>query len=127
VCGFIHKDNRRREEVRIVEPNQQDLIEWEEWKATRPKLVKEIADKLDPWTLYQMKDTRQYVSLIAIAEDGTIRVQIPAKYNMLQFVDLEVFGINPDNLAACTELPTEQSPIEEENGVYIVSLAATEK
>lgn len=89
--------------ARYVEPTLEQQAAWQEWMASRPAVVKAIAERFDPWSLYKLKPTRQRVTLAAINEDGTLRVNVSAEFNFVLFAR-SVFGINPDDLESC-ELP----------------------
>lgn len=94
--------------MRYVEPTSEQRLGWEAWVAELPDLVRTIALKFDPWTLYRMKSTDQRVTVAAfdVQENNkvTLRVNVSGEFN---FVTLErsVFGIDPDNLEEC-DLPS---------------------
>lgn len=95
--------------AKIFEPTDEQVAGYAAWVETRPSPVLEIARRLDPWTLYKMEPNGERVTLEAISEDGTVRVRVSAKHNMLVF-ERSVFGVNPDNLSPC-ELPTDDEPV----------------
>ena len=89
--------------ARITEPNPEQETEWKAWVASRPACVRVIAERFDPWSLYQMKSTGHRCTLVSISENGTITVAINGDLNFVTF-DRQVFGINPDDLVPC-DLP----------------------
>jgi hypothetical protein len=89
--------------ARWTEPEAEEVTAWKEWVASRPAAVRKIAERLEPWTLYRLKDTGQRVTLYSISEDGTVTVDITGEYNAMLF-DRQVFGINPNDLIPC-DLP----------------------
>ena len=86
--------------ARWTEPDDEEVAAWKEWVATRPDVVRKIAERLEPWSLYRLKDTGQRVTLYSISEDGTVTVDITGQYNAMLF-DRQVFGINPNDLEPC--------------------------
>jgi len=95
--------------ARIVEPTQAQVEEWKAWVAERPEVVREIAERLEPWSLYRLKTTDQRVTLYSISEDGTVTVDVTGQFNPSLF-ERRVFGIDPDDLEPC-ELPTPGEPL----------------
>lgn len=91
--------------ARIGQPTSEQEAAWAEWVESRPESVKAVAKRFDPWSLYLLKTTGQRVTILAIAEDGTVRVNVSGNYNFLIF-ERQVFGINPDDLEPC-ELPSD--------------------
>jgi hypothetical protein len=89
-------------------PSDEQRAGYDEWVESRPEPVKSIAKRLNPWTLYRLKTTTHRVTLAAISEDGTVRVNVSADFNMLAF-ERSVFGINPDDLEEC-DLPAADEP-----------------
>lgn len=95
--------------ARIQDPTPEQEVGWKKWVKSRPKKVRVIAERFDPWSLYRLKDTGQRVTLRSISEDGTVSVNITGDFNVIMF-DRYVFGIDPDKLEPC-ELPDESEPI----------------
>ena len=89
--------------ARFTEPTPAQEAEWNEWVASRPECVRKIAERFEPWSLYQMKNTGQRCTIVSFSEDGTIKVAITGEFNAVMF-EREVFGISPDNLVPC-DLP----------------------
>lgn len=87
----------------IIDPPQEAIAEWDKWAKHRPKVIKDLAKRFKPWELYRMKSTGHRVTLLSFSEDGTMRVNITAQYNLLVF-ERQVFGIDPDDLEPC-DLP----------------------
>lgn len=86
--------------VRYVEPTAEQVSLWDNWVASRPAIVREIAERFDPWSLYLLRTTGQRVTIAAISEDGTVRVNVLAEFNATLF-ERSVFGIDPDDLEPC--------------------------
>lgn len=82
----------------LFDPRPDQLAAWSAWVASRPKIVREMAERINPWTLYRLKTTDQRVTLVSFAEDRTVRVRVTSEHNGPWVVDREVFGINPDDL-----------------------------
>jgi hypothetical protein len=89
--------------ARWMHPDEAALKEFHAWVATKPKVIQDMAAKLDPWTLYRLKDTGHRCQLYAFSEDGTVQVSITGEYNLIEF-GRRVFGIDPAELTEC-ELP----------------------
>jgi|CXWL01.1.fsa_nt_gi hypothetical protein len=90
--------------MRIYEPTPKQIADWRQWVESRPPVVRKIAEKLDPWTLFRVKSTNQNVILYSISEDGTVTVNVTGEYNLVMF-EQQVFGIDPNDLAPATKLP----------------------
>ena len=82
---------------------EMNMTAFDEWVASRPPVVQEIIRKLPPDRLYRMKSTGHRVTLIAYAEDGTVRVNVSGQFNFVMF-DRQVFGVKADDLEEC-DLP----------------------
>lgn len=94
--------------ARIVERSSEQEAGWQEWVASRPAGVRAVAERFDPWSLYRMKSTGQRVTIVSFGEplDGcpvTLTVWVSGKFNFT-IPDLQVFGIDPDDLEPC-DLP----------------------
>lgn len=50
--------------------------EWQEWLASRPPIVQELAVKLPPDKLYRIKATGQRCRIYSYFENGTVRVLV---------------------------------------------------
>ena len=50
------------------EPTSEQIEGWKEWVAARPDNVRKAAERLDPWTLYRLKDTGQRATLYILSE-----------------------------------------------------------
>lgn len=97
--------------ARFAEPTQDQLLGWADWVAELPKSVRDIAERLDIWTLYRMKSTGQRVQIVAFSEDGTLRVNVDPAYNLTLF-GVQVFGVNPADLDEC-DLPSPDEAVGE--------------
>lgn len=85
------------EEWEFGEPPADVVAAYKAWCETRPPVVRAIAERLPPWYLYRMKSTGQIVTMAAVAEDGTVRVDVTGQFNEVLF-DRSVFGIDPHDL-----------------------------
>ncbi len=74
-------------------------------------MVRAIAERLPPWNLYRMKSTGQRCTIAAIAEDGTVRVDVTGEFNLIMF-GRSVFGIDPNDLEVC-DPPGDDEPVGE--------------
>jgi len=92
------------------EPNAEQLAEWEEWCDSRPTKVAEVARRLVPWKLYQMRSTGQRVVIVHYDEEESgevsLSVDVSGAYNFLMF-DRQVFGVDPDDLELASWPPEE--------------------
>jgi hypothetical protein len=86
--------------AKIAEINQSGL---NEWLQGRPDCIIDMVKRYPPNVLYRMKSTGQRVTIIAYAEDSTVRVLVSGDYNAIIF-DREVFGISLEDLEEC-DLP----------------------
>lgn len=43
--------------ARYTEPTEEQLKVWDEWVASRPEVIKKLAERFDPWSLYKLKTT----------------------------------------------------------------------
>ncbi len=89
--------------ARYHTPTAEQEKAWGEWVDTRPPVVKAIAKRFDPWTLYRLTTTGQRVTLHSIWEDGTLTVNVLGDFNLVMN-ERAVFGINADHLEEC-DLP----------------------
>lgn len=78
-----------------------NLRAFEEWLATRPDSVKELAAKLPPNRLYRFKSgSKSRVTMYSYCEDGTVTVTVSGDFNLVSF-ERNVFGVKPDELEEC--------------------------
>ena len=80
-----------------------DQDEWNDWVATRPKIIQQLCKELPPNRLFRLGNKRVFVT--SYEEDGTVSVQISHEFNPLT-IDYGVFGVHPQELNEC-ELPTQ--------------------
>jgi hypothetical protein len=94
--------------AQFFEHNDEQKTGWKAWVSERPESVQKLARKFPITHLFRLKTTGQFVAPIAYSESGTIRVMVYSRFNrhLIQPYDLEVFGINPDDLEEC-EFPAE--------------------
>lgn len=74
--------------------------EFEEWLATRPPIIQELARKIPPDKLYRLKTSGHRVFLYSYSEDGTCTVIVSGQFNLVTF-ERRVFGIKPEDLEEC--------------------------
>src|SRR5678816_4355857 len=84
-------------------PTEEQVKSFAEWRATRPKVVQDLIDKLPMWTLFMLKETRHRCTIYSYNEDGTVSVAITGGYNLINY-GRRVFGIHPEDLVEC-DLP----------------------
>lgn len=82
-------------------PEQKAL--WENWKRSRPAVIRDLAERFPPNVLFRLKSTNQRCTIASYSEDGTMRVNITGEYNRVLF-GRTVFGIDPTDLEEC-DLP----------------------
>lgn len=95
--------------ARWMEPTLEDEEEYRQWVAERPEVVRKIAERFTPWTLYHLKSTGQRVMPEGFGENGTMSVIVSGRFNLIDF-ERSVFGIDPDDLTEC-ELPDDDEPV----------------
>lgn len=99
--------------ARIMEPTPEQEQGYREWVASRPDMVRAVAERFEPWSLYRMKPHGQRVTVVSFGEeeDGrvTLTVSVSGDFNLTMF-DRQVFGVDPDDLEPC-ELPGEDVPV----------------
>lgn len=71
-----------------------------EWVESRPSVVQDLVRRYPPNVLYRMKTSGNRGTIVAYAEDGTVRVRVRPEYNLLDF-PREVFGVHPSDLEEC--------------------------
>jgi hypothetical protein len=93
--------------AKIYEPPPKEVRRWKRFVATMPEPVRKVAERFNPWTLYQIKSTGDRVLIFSFCEDDpvTVTVLILAQFNAVLF-ERRVFGVDPDDLAEC-DLPAE--------------------
>jgi hypothetical protein len=89
--------------ARIENPSKKQKAQWRKWVAERPRKVRKVAERFDPWSLYRMKSTGQRVTIRGFYEDGTLSVTVSGRFNLTLF-ERYVFGIDPADLEPC-DLP----------------------
>lgn len=94
---------------RLIEPSAREEKAWHRWVAKRPPHIREVAERFDPWSLYQLKTTGQRVTVVSFSEEKktgkvTMTVSITGQFNLIMF-DREVFGIDPADLELCDPPP----------------------
>jgi hypothetical protein len=95
--------------MNIHDPTEDDIASYNEWGASRPPAVQELAKRFLPWKLYKLKSSGHRVTIYSIGEPIeagktlTFTVNVLGKYNRVAF-ERRVFGIPPDDLEEC-DLP----------------------
>lgn len=95
--------------MRHLDPSPDQIRGFQDWMATRPASIRRDCAHLDPWTVYELKHTRQRVVVLSMSEPGdgaercTVRVGVPEQFNTdlghLVLDGISVFGIDPSDLA----------------------------
>jgi hypothetical protein len=93
--------------AQFCKPTKEGIKAWKKWVKSRPKVVRKLAKRFDPWTMYNLDGSR--VFLVGICNDGTVTVAVTRHYNFVLF-DRKVFGVDPDALTEC-DLPGNDEPI----------------
>jgi len=94
--------------AKIIEWNEKQKQEWDEWVSSRPEIIQDLCKRFPPYNLYRLKNSGHRVTLYSYSEDGTMTVNVSGEYNAVMF-DRQVFGIKPDNLVEC-DLPKSDEP-----------------
>lgn len=97
--------------VKIYEPDQEEIAEYEGWIESRPEPIKSIAKRFRPWILYTLRDTNQNVTIYSFSENGTVTIDVGAKYNDQLLFEKRVFNINPNDLKECESMPNISNPV----------------
>lgn len=87
-----------------VEPTPAQNKEWNDWLASKPENIRQMAIKYPPELLYRMKSTGKRVCIISYAEDSTVTVVVSHLYNLVA-MDRMVFGVKPDEELVECDLP----------------------
>jgi hypothetical protein len=99
--------------ARIFEPTPEQEAQWQEWLASRPESVREVAKRFEPWSLYRIKTGGQRVTIhgFNVDKEGqvTLTVCITGEFNLISF-ERQTFGISPDDLEPC-DLPLAHEPV----------------
>tara|TARA_R100000655_G_scaffold96594_1_gene139145 strand:- start:2402 stop:2767 length:366 start_codon:yes stop_codon:yes gene_type:complete len=86
----------------LIELHEDAQLAFNEWLVDKPKKIKDIAKKVKPWFRYRIKETGQHCTVVSYFEDGTLKVNVDG--HDLEVLDVmnqvNVFGINPDDLEA---------------------------
>ena len=88
-------------------PDQQH--DWDEWLASRPEGIRNLALNFPPNRLFLLKSTGQKVSPTSYNESGTITVLVSGDFNLVSF-ERRVFGIAPEDLEEC-DIPKEPAGV----------------
>ena len=80
--------------ARFIEWNEEQRTAWNEWLASRPTVIRELAAKLPPDRLYRLKDTGQRGTIYSYNENGTVALLIDGEFNRILF-SRRVFGLQP--------------------------------
>src|SRR5690242_16066373 len=95
--------------MNIYTPTPKDKQIYNDWMATRPPHIQEVARRFRPWRLYRLATSGCRVTIDGFGEDGTVSVFVSGKYNATPF-EHRVFGVDPDDLGEC-ELPPLDEPV----------------
>ena len=97
--------------AKIAEWTAEDESEWLKWCDERPPVVQKIARRFRPNILYRLKTTGQRGVMYSISEDGTVTMDFPWAYNWISMMDLQVFGLDPNDIEECDDLSRHQVEI----------------
>jgi|SRR5882724_3121577 len=76
---------------------------YDEWVASRPKVIREMIEKCPINRLYRIGHNGNRATIHAYHEDGTVTVDVTGQFNRVLF-GRRVFGVAIDQLEEC-ELP----------------------
>lgn len=87
-----------------------DKMEWALWLRERPKVIKDMAEKLPPNLLYRYKETGQIGFLLSYSENGTVKAAFPNELNFQMSTPggRQVFGLPPDGFEECDYPPADK-------------------
>lgn len=106
--------------ARYMEPTAEQVASWNEWVATRPKVIQELAERFGPWTMFRYLPTNHRCYVLGYSEhvngDGTpapptMMIVISGRHNLIDF-GRRVFGVKPEDLVEC-DLPYPGEPLGE--------------
>lgn len=86
------------------DPSAEQVSNWRVWLSARPASLHPVCERFPPWGLYRLKVGGQRVVVRSFADDGTLTVDITARYNFVIF-ERSVTGVLPDDLEPC-DLPS---------------------
>ena len=86
--------------AKIMEWDEQEKQEWEEWVKSRPEVIQNLAKRFPPYNLYRLKTSGHRVVIYSYSEDETLTVKVSGEFNLITF-ERQVFGIKPENLEEC--------------------------
>lgn len=100
--------------ARHIEPTPEQEAGYRAWVAERPPLVRAVAERFDPWTLYRLTTTGHRVFMVGFSEpddDGpvTMVVAVSGLFNAV-VMERTVYGIRPEDLVEC-DLPGPEEPV----------------
>ena len=94
-------------------PSTDDQRVWEEWLASRPAHVRQVAEQFPPWELFLLKSSGHRVVPHSFQENKetkavTMTLDVLGEFNVL-FYERRVFGVKPEDLEPCA-LPADDEP-----------------
>jgi len=92
-----------------MKTHEMDIELFNQWVSERPKLIQEMIKKHPPNLLYSLKGGNQRVTIYSYDEDGTVKVNVNGKYNLIMF-GRTVFGVDPEDLTEC-DLPSKDEKL----------------
>jgi hypothetical protein len=103
----------------MIEPNEEQLAEWEEWLDERPPAVQEVARRLPPWKLYYLTSAppqRVTINSYNVIMEGeregevVLNIHVGSYLNFVMF-DRNVFDVPHADLVECVdERPWQEVP-----------------
>lgn len=95
----------------FTEAEQQD---YDAWLATRPKVVREVAEKFPPRNCYRLKGTKGHYTIHGFGEKNNGKVTLMLTHGEDSTLPgVQVFGIKPEEVELCGCLdwdwPTKES------------------
>jgi hypothetical protein len=89
--------------AKVMEWTDEQRAHWDEWVASRPTIVKELATKFPGDRLYRIKTSGDRGTIQSYNENGTITLIVDGTYCRVMF-GKNVFGLHPDDIEEC-DLP----------------------
>jgi hypothetical protein len=98
--------------ARYKKPTPEQEQAWINWLADQPPYVGAVGKRLDPWSLFWLRDQR--VTICGFNSDPktekvTVQVNVTGQFNLVMF-DKTVFGVDPNDLTPA-DLPAPDEPL----------------
>jgi hypothetical protein len=89
--------------AKVIEWTAEQRANWDQWVASRPDIVRELATKFPGDRLYRIKKSGDRGTIASYSENGTMTLIVDGTYCRVLF-GKNVFGLHPDDIEEC-DLP----------------------